>query len=71
MMIFNNLKKMLQQHPKILKGFSIYDGEVFAYTVLVNPDHRDIRHLVNSHEALIAFCRELIKAPLDSFLSTV
>ena len=71
MMIFNALKKMKQQHPEIVKGFSTYDGKVFAYTAPVNPDHRDIRHLVNSHETLIAFCREFIKAPLDLFLSTV
>ena len=62
---------MKQQHPEIVKGFSTYDGKVFAYTAPVNPDHRDIRHLVNSHETLIAFCREFIKAALDLFLSTV
>ena len=70
--IFNTLRAMKRQHPELIRGFSTVDGRVFAYTK--NPTGsetaRDKRHLVNTYDAMVEFCREHIKKPIEAFLDS-
>ena len=68
------LRKIKKAHPDLLKGYSSYDGRVFAYTppppsaAAVTP--RDVRTPVNTYDGLVKFCNDLIQVPLSSFLAT-
>ena len=68
------LRKIKRMHPDRLKGYSSFDGKVFAYTpplpsaAAVSP--RDVRTPINNYEALVKFCNDVIQAPLTSFLAT-
>lgn len=61
------LRQMKKAHPQLVTGCTSTDGKIFAFTK--NPaGGNDSRHLVNTHEDLVFFCREYVKLPLDSFL---
>ena len=61
---------MKRQHPDLVKGVSTQDGKVFAFTrsPTAAESSRDRRHLVNTYEALVEFCREFVKKPIEDFL---
>ena len=61
------LRQMKKAHPTLVTGCSSTDGKIYAYTP--TGETRNARHLVNTHEALVFFCREHVKKPLDAFLS--
>ena len=67
--VFNALRKMKRAHPALVKGCTTVDGRVYAYTGSTNGSQRDRRHLVNTQEELVEFCREYVKQPLDLFLN--
>ena len=72
--IFNTLRFMKRQHPELVKGVSSYEGRVYAYTpndraVAAGPS-RDRRHLVNDHDALVKFCGDFVKKPIETFLDS-
>ena len=68
------LRKIKKAHPSIMKGYSSYDGKVYAYTprpttgAAAASSARDLRTLVNSHRSLLRFCDEIIEVPLSTFL---
>ena len=69
------LRQMKRAHPTLVTGCSSMDGRVYAYTkpdLVTDPNSRprNIRHLVNTHEKLVEFCRHFVKKPLDSFLDS-
>lgn len=69
--IFATLRRIKKKHS-VVKGVTTQDGRVYAFTKPVNPtspDARDQRHLINSHEALVSFCRDSVKIQLESFLA--
>ena len=60
------LRQMKRAHPSIITGCSTFDGRVYAYTkpTSAGPSsapHRNVRHLINSHESLVAFCVQHVK----------
>ena len=70
--IFNTLRSMKRQHPDLVKGVSTQDGKIFAYTrsPTAAESSRDTRHLVNTYESMINFCREHVKKPIENFLDS-
>ena len=68
--IFYTLRQMRRNHPEIVRGCTSIDGRIFAFTKPPETSRstRDVRHLINTREALIAFCDEFVKAPLENFL---
>ena len=66
------LRQMRKAHPDLVVGCSSYDGRIFAYTKDPNngAERRNRRHLVNSREMLLEFCRNYVKVPLESFLDS-
>ena len=68
-MILQVLRMMKRAHPDLLDGCSSYDGNVYAYTK-TTPGARNLRHLINSHQKLVAFTRDFIKVPLENFLDS-
>ena len=68
--ILFSLRQMRRNHPDVVKGCTSIDGRIFAFTKPPEGSRspRDVRHLINTREALIAFCDEYVKAPLDNFL---
>ena len=57
------LRRMKREHPNVVKGCQSFDGRIYAYTPPTSSSStaRDQRHLINTHEALVNFCREFIK----------
>ena len=69
--IFNTLRSIKRAHPAVLKGVTSFDGRIYAYTASNNgPNARDTRHLINDQDALVKFCTDYMKKPLDFFLSS-
>ena len=69
--IFKTLRSMKRAHPELVKGVSTHDGKVFAYTPNPNSESgRDSRHLVTDYDAMVKFCREYVKKPIDTFLDS-
>ena len=66
------LRRMKREHPNVVKGCQSFDGRIYAYTKppSTSPSARDQRHLINTHEALVNFCREHVKRPLDNFIES-
>ena len=68
------LRKMKKLHPTIITGCNTLEGRCFVYTKmpasLPNSRSRDRKHVVNTHDALVDFCRDFVKKPLDAFLET-
>ena len=68
------LRKIKRNHPDVMTGCSTLEGHCFAYTKtprsINNSRSNDRKHVINSHEALIDFCREFIKKPLNDFLDS-
>ena len=69
------LRQMKRAHPSIVVGCSSMDGRIFAFTkpaasASSNSPPRNLRHLINTHENLVEFCRHYIKVPLDAFLDS-
>ena len=66
--------RQIKRNSEVVTGCSTMDGRVYAYTKnpasAVQTSPHDRKHLVNTHEALVEFCREFVKEPLDSFLET-
>ena len=69
--IFKTLRNLKREHPDLVKGVSVYEGKVFAYTKSESnsPNPRDKRHLLNSMDSLSLFCENYVKKPLEDFLS--
>ena len=44
------------------------DGE--SATADSNQRPRNVRHLINTHDSLVNFCRKYVKQPLDNFLES-
>ena len=65
---------MKKKFPGIVKGCTSQEGRVYAFTTppaqASNIPVRDRKHLINTHEALVEFCREFVKVPLDTVLSS-
>ena len=66
---------MKRAHPSFITGCSTFDGRVYVYTKPTSPGpstalHRNVRHLINSHESLTAFCVQHVKQPLEAFLDS-
>ena len=72
--VFNFLRFLRRQHPELIDGVSTFEGRVYAYTKNPTPagapPTRNRRHLVNDHDALVEFCRDFVKKPIESFLGT-
>ena len=71
--ILFHLRQMKRAHPNIVSGCSSVEGRIYVYTKPSSSSggsSRDLRHLVNDQEALVDFCREYIKQPLDLFLES-
>ena len=70
--IFKTLRTMKREHPDLVKGVSVFEGRVFAYTKSVSggPNARDRKHMINSFDILSEFCTEFVKKPLDNFLNS-
>ena len=66
--IFFILRKIRNEHRNIVQGCGSIDGRIFVYTKSPSNE-RGTKHLINSHEKLVEFCRDYIKVPLESFLS--
>ena len=68
------LRQMKKKFPNLVKGCTSQDGRVFAFTsppaMATNARMRDRKHLINTHESLVQFCREYVKLPLDIFLDS-
>ena len=66
------LRRMKREHPTIVKGCQSFDGRIYAYTPPTSSSSsaREQRHLINTHDALVSFCREFIKRPLESFIDS-
>ena len=71
------LRNIKRSHPTLVAGCSSFEGRVYAYTnapnasaVNANTRPRNVRHLVNTHESLVNFCRDFVKLPLDRFLDS-
>ena len=69
------LRQMKRAHPTLVTGCSSIDGRIYAYTKpdpISDPNSRprNIRHLVNTHEKLVEFCRHFVMKPLDTFLDS-
>ena len=65
------LRQMKRAHPDLVKGCSSFEGRIYAYTkppVGSPAIARDRRHLVNTREALVEFCREYVNKPITAFL---
>ena len=62
------LRKIRKSHPSIVTGCSSFDGRVYAYTKNPNDSERNRRHLVNTNEMLVEFCRLHVKIPMENFL---
>ena len=63
------LRQMKKAQPSMVVGCSSVDGQVYAFTKSTREGARNVRHSINSHVALVEFCREHVKKPLDTFLS--
>ena len=61
------LRQLRKDHPGLIVGCSSYDGKVYAYTK--STSSQNTRHLVNTRESLIEFCRRYIRVPIDNFLN--
>ena len=72
--IMYTLRQIKKAHPNIVTGCNTLEGRCFAYTKmptsLPNSRAHDRKHVINTHSALIDFCREFVKKPLDDFLSS-
>ena len=66
--ILHVLRMMKRSHPNLLNGCSSYDGNIYAYTK--DGSSRNQRHLVNSYPMLVAFTREHIRVPIETFLDS-
>ena len=68
------LRQIKKKCPTLITGYSTLDGRVFAYTKtprsIENSRKFDLKHVINTHEALVEFCREYIKQPLEDFLES-
>ena len=73
------LRKIRKNHGDVLTGCSTIEGRVYAYTKPPGANTRarnssdrrpDQRHVINTHESLVEFCREYIKKPLEDFLDS-
>ena len=66
------LRKLKKNRPEIVTGCNTLEGRCFAYTKTPRSQPRtrnhDMKHVVNTLEALKSFCTEFIKKPLDEFL---
>ena len=66
------LRKIKRENPECMTGCNTLEGHCFAYTKTPRsvPKSRvhDRKHVVNTHEALVEFCRDVIKKPLDDYL---
>ena len=65
------LRQMKKKFPSVVKGCTTQEGRVYAFTPSTSTSgSRDRKHLVNSHDALVQFCRDYIQEPLDNFLNS-
>ena len=67
--ILDALRKMKRTHPDHVKGCTSIDGKVYGFTRSVEPNGRDQRHLISSHEDLVKFCADYVRQPLELFLA--
>ena len=63
------LRQMKKLHPTLVTGCNSIDGRIYAFTKAAIEGGRHVRHLVNTHEALVEFSREFVNKPLVSFLN--
>ena len=68
------LRQIKKKCPGKMTGYSTLDGRVFAFTKtarsIENSRKHDHKHVINTHEALVEFCKDYIKQPLDDFLQS-
>ena len=68
------LRAIKKAHPNIVTGCNTLEGRCFAYTKmpasLPNSRARDRKHVLNTHEALVKFCDQYVKKPLQAFLQS-
>ena len=67
------LRQIRKAHPTIITGCNTLEGRCFAYTKmpdsLPNSRSKDRKHVINTHDALVAFCTEFVQHPLEEFLA--
>ena len=63
------LRQMKKKFPAVVKGCTSQDGRVYAFTPSTSAS-RDRKHLINTHDALVQFCRDYIQEPLENFLGS-
>ena len=67
------LRRIKRAHPSLVTGCSSFDGKIYVYTKPSSnapPEARNVRHLINTRERLVLFCRDFIKKPLEDFLES-
>ena len=68
----------IKRSTDAIKGVTSVDGQVYAYTPSSQRPgasqgesrRKDIRHCINSREALQKFCCDFVKKPLDDFVDS-
>ena len=67
------LRQIRRAHPNLVTGCSTFDGKIYAYTKpsATSPSNaRNLRHEINTHQRLTAFCSDYIRQPLEMFLDS-
>ena len=72
--LFFTLRQMKKKFPELVRGCTSQEGRVFAFTpsaaAASSTPARDRKHLINSYDDLVQFCRDFVKVPLDTFLTS-
>ena len=72
--LFFTLRQMKKKCPELVRGCTSQEGRVFAFTpsaaAASSTPARDRKHLINSYYDLVQFCRDFVKVPLDTFLTS-
>ena len=72
--LFFTLRQMKKKFPELVRGCTSQEGRVFAFTpsaaTASSTPARDRKHLINSYDDLVQFCRDFVKVPLDTFLTS-
>ena len=67
------LRQIRKAHPNIVTGCNTLEGRCYAYTKLPgsrpNTRAQDRKHIINTQDALVDFCSQFVKQPLENFLN--
>ena len=75
--ILQTLLKIRRSTTGIIKGVTTQEGQVVAFTSrppqaasATITTQRDLRHVINTKEALQKFCDQYVKKPLEDFVDS-